>query len=144
MADKLRDDVNHQPQPTASNEENQPEEVSGRLVGIGSDISLTTAARRPARSLGRRHERYIRSTPPIYRWVCPCQTPPILLATYGPNGRINIKVRDRYWHLQGFGMVEAICPRCAAEHMLDMRLLRNALDNVPPPEDDDIVANTAD
>jgi len=76
-----------------------------------------------------RSERAIRSTAPVYRWVCPCQNPPVLLATYGPNARINIKVRDRYWHLQGFGMVEAICPRCAAEHMLDMRMLRHALED---------------
>jgi hypothetical protein len=52
----------------------------------------------------------------------------VLLATYGPNGRINIKVKDRYWHLFGFGQVQAICPRCAAEHILDLRMLRHALD----------------
>lgn len=73
-------------------------------------------------------ERTIRSTPAVYRWVCPCQNPPVLLATYGPNARINIKVRDRYWHLHGFGMVEAICPRCAAEHVLDLRHLHRALE----------------
>ncbi|MGN6485051.1 MAG: hypothetical protein ACTHMX_11695 [Thermomicrobiales bacterium] len=72
--------------------------------------------------------RTIRSTPAVYRWVCPCQNPPVLLATYGPNARINIKVRDRYWHLHGFGMVEAICPRCAAEHVLDLRHLHRALE----------------
>jgi len=78
-------------------------------------------------------ERTIRSTPAVYRWVCPCQNPPVLLATYGPNARINIKVRDRYWHLHGFGMVEAICPRCAAEHVLDLRHLHRALESGEEP-----------
>ena len=55
----------------------------------------------------------------IFRWECPCQEPPVLLATYGPRGRINIKVRDRYWHV--VGQVQAICPRCGAEHILDLR-----------------------
>jgi hypothetical protein len=41
------------------------------------------------------------------------------LATYEPNGRINIKVRDRYWHV--FGSVRAICPKCGADHVLDLR-----------------------
>ena len=48
----------------------------------------------------------------------------MLLATYDPVGRLNIKVRDRYWHLVGFGQVQAICPRCGAEHVLDLRALR--------------------
>ncbi len=74
-----------------------------------------------------RKRRSIRTTPPTYRWECPCQERPVLLATYGPNGRINIKVRDRYWHLFGFGQVQAICPRCAAEHILDLRRLGEAL-----------------
>lgn len=78
-------------------------------------------------------DRTIRSTPAVYRWVCPCQDPPVLLATYGPNARINIKVRDRYWHLHGFGMVEAICPRCAAEHILDLRHLHRALESGEEP-----------
>ena len=76
-----------------------------------------------------RKRRSIRTTPPTYRWECPCQEPPVLLATYGPNGRVNIKVRDRYWHLFGFGQVQAICPRCAAEHILDLRRLHDALVN---------------
>jgi len=48
----------------------------------------------------------------------------VLLATYDPAGKLNIKVRDRYWHLYGFGKVQAICPRCGAEHLLDLRELR--------------------
>lgn len=70
--------------------------------------------------------RTIRSAAPPYRWVCPCQEPPVLLATYDPAGRLNIKVRDRYWHLFGFGHVQAICPKCGGEHVLDLRMLRKA------------------
>lgn len=107
-----------------------PEQLPAQLVAVDPEVAVQReggSGRRFQRTVTDRHERTIRSTPPVYRWVCPCQNPPVLLATYGPNARINIKVRDRYWHLQGFGMVEAICPRCAAEHMLDMRLLRHAL-----------------
>jgi len=71
--------------------------------------------------------------PPAYRWECPCQDPPVLLATYGPDGRMNIKVRDRYWHLYGFGQVQAICPRCAGEHVLDLRFLQAAIDGPDEP-----------
>jgi hypothetical protein len=83
-----------------------------------------------ARHIPRRIERpvvdgrTIRSSAPPYRWVCPCQEPPVLLATYDLSGRLNIKVRDRYWHLFGFGHVQAICPRCGAEHLLDLRALK--------------------
>jgi len=55
----------------------------------------------------------------VFRWLCRCQEPPVLLATYGKDGRINIKVRDRYWHVHG--QVQTICPRCGAEHILDLR-----------------------
>jgi hypothetical protein len=55
----------------------------------------------------------------VSRWVCRCQDPPVLLATYDRAGRINIKVRDRYWHV--VGMVATHCPRCGAEHVLDLR-----------------------
>jgi hypothetical protein len=79
-------------------------------------------------------DRTIRSTPAPYRWVCPCQEPPVLLATYDPAGRLNIKVRDRYWHLFGFGHVQAICPRCGAEHLLDMRALRQRTADEAPRE----------
>ncbi|HLU35323.1 MAG TPA: hypothetical protein VKZ61_06095 [Thermomicrobiales bacterium] len=48
----------------------------------------------------------------------------MLLATYDPGGKLNIKVRDRYWHLYGFGQVHAICPKCGAEHVLDLSELR--------------------
>ena len=59
------------------------------------------------------------SRAPVYRWECPCRERPVLLATYDAQGRINIKVRDRYWHVHG--QVQAICPRCGAEHILDLR-----------------------
>jgi hypothetical protein len=61
----------------------------------------------------KRHDRDM-----VYRWECRCQDPPVLLATYEPNGRINIKVRDRYWHV--IGSVRAICPKCGADHLLDL------------------------
>jgi hypothetical protein len=55
----------------------------------------------------------------VLRWECRCREPPVLLATYERDGRINIKVRDRYWHV--LGQVRTICPRCGAEHVLDGR-----------------------
>ena len=54
---------------------------------------------------------------PVNRWLCHCQDPPILLATYDSTGRVNIKVRDRYWHVQG--RVQTICPKCGREHVLE-------------------------
>lgn len=59
-------------------------------------------------------------TAPAVRWECGCQTPPVLLATWEVGGRVNVKVRDRYWHFDGFGQVHAVCPRCASEHVLDL------------------------
>lgn len=157
MADKARED---RPPiaPAISNvtEPVQAGESGGRLAsrrrprlaqredGISSDASASAAyletigvhaSSDTGGEEGRRYasnERTIRANPAIYRWVCPCQDPPVLLATYGPNARINIKVRDRYWHLHGFGMVEAICPRCAAEHLLDLRHMHRVLDGEEP------------
>jgi len=54
---------------------------------------------------------------PVSRWLCNCQDPPVLLATYDEAGRVNIKARDRYWHVQG--RVQTICPKCGQEHVLD-------------------------
>lgn len=54
----------------------------------------------------------------LMRWECRCRQPPVLLATYDPRGRIHIKARDRYWHVQG--TVQTVCPRCGAEHALDL------------------------
>ena len=84
-------------------------------------------------------DRTIRASAPPYRWVCPCQEPPVLLATYDPAGKLNIKVRDRYWHLYGFGHVQAICPRCGAEHLLDLRDLRRRTAK-PAAKDGDALA----
>jgi hypothetical protein len=81
--------------------------------------------------------RTIRSNRAPFRWECPCQTPAVLLATYDPGGKINIKVRDRYWHLFGFGTVQAICPRCAAEHILDLRQIASLLDQSEDEDYDD-------
>jgi hypothetical protein len=55
----------------------------------------------------------------VFRWECRCRQPPVLLATYDACGRIHIKARDRYWHVQG--IVQTICPRCGSEHALDLR-----------------------
>ena len=55
----------------------------------------------------------------LFRWECRCRQPPVLLATYDVRGRIHIKARDRYWHVQG--VVQTICPRCGSEHALDLR-----------------------
>jgi hypothetical protein len=92
---------------------------NGHGNGNGADIKPLTISHT---------SRTIRSDPAPYRWECPCQQPPVLLATYDPGGKINIKVRDRYWHLFGFGTVQAICPRCAAEHVLDLRKVRHRID----------------
>jgi hypothetical protein len=56
----------------------------------------------------------------LFRWECHCRQPPVLLATCDGRGRIHIKARDRYWHVQG--IVQTICPRCGSEHVLDPRL----------------------
>ena len=61
-----------------------------------------------------------------YRWVCDCQRPPVLLGTYDDGGRVNIKVRDRYWHIRG--SVWTICPRCGGEHYLDPETLRSQME----------------
>jgi hypothetical protein len=58
----------------------------------------------------------------VQRWECRCQEPAVLLATFEENGRINIKVRDRYWHIEG--VVRTTCPRCGVEHVLDLRTER--------------------
>lgn len=80
------------------------------MAGITPE-STPTAAPRARRSGGGRAA--------VFRWQCRCQEPPVLLATYEADGRVNIKVRDRYWHVQG--QVQTICPRCGAEHVLDLR-----------------------
>ncbi len=66
-------------------------------------------------------------TSPAVRWECHCQTPPVLLATWQPGGRVNIKVRDRYWHFDGFGTVRTVCPRCATSHELDLGVIPPAV-----------------
>jgi hypothetical protein len=56
----------------------------------------------------------------LFRWECRCQQSPVLLATYDGQGRVHIKARDRYWHIEG--IVQTVCPRCGAEHALDLRV----------------------
>src|SRR5689334_4631628 len=55
---------------------------------------------------------------PRQRWECRCGDPPILLARYDPGGKIEIKLRDRYYIASG--CVYATCPRCGAQHILDL------------------------
>jgi hypothetical protein len=55
----------------------------------------------------------------VFRWECRCRVPAVLLGTYEPSGRVNLKVRDRYWHVEG--VVRTNCPRCGTEHVLDLR-----------------------
>lgn len=52
------------------------------------------------------------------RWVCRCSSPPVLLATV-EDGQVNLKIRDRYYHIEGLrGQVRATCPRCGKQHVL--------------------------
>jgi hypothetical protein len=52
------------------------------------------------------------------RWVCRCSEPPVLLATLEGN-QINLKIRDRYYHIEGLhGRVQAICPLCGTRHTI--------------------------
>lgn len=54
------------------------------------------------------------------RWLCRCATPPFLLATL-EGGSVNLKFRDRYYHIEGLcGRIRAICPRCGQQHTLDL------------------------
>lgn len=53
----------------------------------------------------------------IVRWICPCETRAILLGTISADGRVSLKVRDRYWHVYG-GEIEAICPKCGSRYRL--------------------------
>ncbi|HET7092795.1 MAG TPA: hypothetical protein VFI22_04930 [Thermomicrobiales bacterium] len=55
----------------------------------------------------------------LKRWECGCGDRPVLLATYDDRGEIRIKFRDRFFFVHG--RVRAICPRCGAEHVLDLR-----------------------
>ncbi|HEU5432048.1 MAG TPA: hypothetical protein VFU81_10305 [Thermomicrobiales bacterium] len=55
----------------------------------------------------------------LKRWECACGDRPVLLATYDDRGEIRIKFRDRFFFVHGH--VRAICPRCGAEHVLDLR-----------------------
>ena len=79
----------------------------------GAGAAIPGRVRRPRHGRGPGH-----GSETIYRWVCRCQDPPFLLGTYDRDGRVHLKVRDRYWHVVGH--VRAICPKCGAEHILDL------------------------
>ena len=47
-----------------------------------------------------------------------CSKPPVLLATLEGN-QINLKIRDRYYHIEGLhGRVQATCPLCGKRHSI--------------------------
>jgi hypothetical protein len=56
----------------------------------------------------------------VRRWECRCESRPMLLATIDRTGRVNIKLRDRYFRVTG-GRIEATCPRCGVLHVLAER-----------------------
>jgi hypothetical protein len=70
--------------------------------------------------------------PRLTRWVCPCQDPPVLLGTYDSAGRIHLKSRDRYWHVRGY--VRTVCPKCGAEHTLELPGLAEKRNGNSPAE----------
>lgn len=83
-----------------------------RSAGTGGDSrpagkgpAVNDAPTRPRRSL---------------RWECPCQLPPVLLATVDATGTLNLKLRDRYYHIEGARVIRATCPRCGRVHTLDV------------------------
>ncbi|MCC6315294.1 MAG: hypothetical protein IT337_14920 [Thermomicrobiales bacterium] len=67
-----------------------------------------------------------------FRWECSCRQPPVLLGTFDAEGRINLKVRDRYWRVLD-GVVETLCPRCGSAHALGP-LAPLGTDAAPPAE----------
>ncbi len=55
-----------------------------------------------------------------HRWICRCSVPPTLLATV-EDGNVNLKIRDRYYHIEGLhGRIRATCPRCGKEHIIEL------------------------
>lgn len=56
--------------------------------------------------------------PRTRRWECHCRLPPVLLATVDTTGTLNLKIRDRYYHIDGACVVRAVCPRCGRLHTL--------------------------
>jgi hypothetical protein len=52
------------------------------------------------------------------RWECHCRVPPTLLGMVEPSGRLNLKIRDRYYTIEGHCTIRAICPRCGRLHVL--------------------------
>ena len=65
----------------------------------------------------------------VRRWECRCREPAVLLGMIERNSRINIKVRDRYWHVEG--VVRTTCPRCGVEHVIDLRAEQRTAETRP-------------
>ncbi len=53
------------------------------------------------------------------RWECTLHEPSVLLGI-AHNGRVEIKFGDRFYLASG--IVCAACPRCGAQHILDMTI----------------------
>jgi hypothetical protein len=73
--------------------------------------------------VGRRESQADAGDEAVKRWECRCREPAVLLGTIERNSRVNIKVRDRYWHVEG--IIRTTCPRCGVEHVLDLRAERH-------------------
>ena len=53
------------------------------------------------------------------RWLCHCTTPPLLLGTV-EGDTVNLKMRDRYYHIEAVqGRISTICPKCGHQHTID-------------------------
>lgn len=50
------------------------------------------------------------------RWTCPNHSSPVLLAMVDEQGHLQIKVRNRVWHISNFTTVTATCPKCGERH----------------------------
>jgi hypothetical protein len=46
----------------------------------------------------------------VYRWVCRCSDPPVLLGTYDSDGTVCISIRKRHYKMTG--EISATCPKC--------------------------------
>jgi len=55
----------------------------------------------------------------------------VLLATLDGN-QINLKVRDRYYHIEGLhGRIQATCPRCGKQHTITIAAEGPGTDSAP-------------
>lgn len=68
---------------------------------------------------------YTAPRPPMrlarHRWECTNGHEPVLLARYDDAGVIEIRMRERVYIARG--SVQAFCPRCGCEHILELQSL---------------------